>query len=332
MIPHPDEMQAFDPAIQTEDIAFKPGEMLICDGCNRSNPPNRLHCIYCGQGLEIEGGAAAGVKPNFRKLETFERGFNVILMNAAGAEAAKVASLLSCERAMVQKILDAGVPLPLARVGSDRDAAFLESRLSEMGIKTVIVADADLASESPPVRLSKIDLGDDAIDLTDFNTGKRVSLSKQDLVLLVRGPVTQSRVDSLEKKRRRGKAKKILDESATVSDGAVLDLYSRADSTGFRVHLTGFDFSCLGENKGLLAADNLRRLMGLLASTCPNAKLVESYGPAREALGHVWEIESRNDPKGLLHIGFGKHEFGSVASTSNLAQFTKYSRLQWHLI
>ena len=48
-------------------------------------------------------------------------------------------------------------------------------------------------------------------------------------------------------------------------------------------------------------------------------------------LGTVWEIESRNDPQRPKAFGVWQVEFGTVASTSNLNQFTKYSRLQWHL-
>ena len=143
--------------------------------------------------------------------------------------------------------------------------------------------------------------------------------------------ITASRVDSLEKKRRRGTTK-LIDETATASDESILDMYSKRDGIGFRVHLTGFDFSCLGDDKGLLAVENLRRLIVRLKEHAPNAKLVTNYGSVRPALSQVWEIESRKDSQGLKRSGFGKREFGAVASSSNLNQFTKYSRLQWHLL
>lgn len=331
MAPDVNENPAFDPTIQTEEIAFKPGELVNCEGCGRANPPNRLNCIYCGNALGAGAGAAAAIKPNFRKLELWERGFNVVVQDAAAADPSKLVVLLSSEMAVVGAILNAGVPLPLARVESERDATFLQSRLSDLRISTQIVADAELAAEKPPIRVSRVDLDDERISLTDFNTGKLTEFPKDDLVLIMAGSITHSRVDSLEKKRRRGKTK-VIDETTTSSDESVLDLYSRDDSTGYRVHLTGFDFSCLGEQKGMLAADNLRRLRELLAASCPNAKLVDNYDSVREALGEVWEVESRKDSQGLVRSGLGKREFGSVASTSNLTQFTKYSRLQWHLV
>ena len=101
---------------------------------------------------------------------------------------------------------------------------------------------------------------------------------------------------------------------------------------GYRVFTSGFDFSCLGDEKGLLASDNLKRLTSKLASLSSNAKLVHEYRSVRQSLGSVWEPEIRRDTKGLQRTGFGKREFGSVMTTSNLEQFTKFSRLQRHLL
>ncbi|MEO6051490.1 MAG: hypothetical protein ABIP78_09185 [Pyrinomonadaceae bacterium] len=64
----------------------------------------------------------------------------------------------------------------------------------------------------------------------------------------------------------------------------------------------------------------------------PNAKLDNTYAKVRHALSDVWLIESRKESQGLIRSGFGKREFGAIASSSNLNQFTKYSRLQWHLL
>ena len=333
MASDPNERPAFDPQIQSEDIAYEPDELVTCGGCGRTNPPNRLHCLYCAHQLEIAPELAGSAALNLRKLEPWERGFNLVLRNPrAAADAVKVAALLSTEAASIEAILDAGVPLPVARVESERDAAFLQTKLDQMGVNCSVLADADLAADKPPARLSGIDFGDGRLGLRDFNTGEVTEIEGGDLVLIVDGLLTRSQVDSLEKKRRRGKENKVIEESATSADEAVLDLYARNDPAGFRVHLTGFDFSCLGAQKGMLASENMQRLTGLLVARAPTAKFVDTYDSVRQALGDVWEVESRKDSQGLLRVGFGKREFGTVASTSNLNQFTKYSRLQWHLL
>ena len=82
----------------------------------------------------------------------------------------------------------------------------------------------------------------------------------------------------------------------------------------------------------MVAVENMRRLVVALKEYAPQAKLVSDYAKVSHALGGVWEVEARKDPQGLQRAGFGKVEFGSVASTSNLRQFTKYSRLQWQLL
>lgn len=328
----PGDATAFDPRIQTEDIAFKPDEMQPCGACKRLNPPTRLRCLYCGAEVEVKPENAVLIKPASRKLEPWERGFNVILREPITDEQAnftKIASFLSTEPNDVRVILDAMAPLPLARVESQVEADVLIAGLARLGLKCSILADSDMADDRLPVRLSNIELLKRGIAVTDFNT--RAVTEINDLALIIPGLLTTNKVDSIEKKGRRGKTK-VIDETATASDESILDLYSRHDPVGYRVHLTGFDFSCLGDDKGLIAVENMRRLVVVLKEHAPNARVVSDYKKVRQALGQVWNIESRKDPQGLKRSGFGKREFGTVASTSNLRQFTKYSRLQWHLL
>ena len=135
----------------------------------------------------------------------------------------------------------------------------------------------------------------------------------------------------LEKRGLRSKGK-LVDESSTATDEAILDIYLNNDPIGFRIRLAGFDFSCLGEDKGLLAGENMQRLAALLKDRAPKAKLVNNYASIRQSLGLVWDVESSKETKGVQHAGFGKAQMNAVTSTSNLNQFTKYSRLQWHLL
>ncbi len=326
------ESPTFDPRIQTENIAFDPGSMVTCEACGRSNPPNRLKCLYCAKELQIEAAAASAVKPNLRKLEMWERGFNLVVRERMPQpDAAAAAKLLAIETDDLTSTLDTGVPLPIVRVETEREATIVQERLAQFGIACSIVSDRDLAPDKLPVRLSAIHFADGRLLLTDFNTSEIAEIAVDDFVLVVPGTVISDRVDSLEKKRR-GKKPKLLDETAMASDEMLLDIYTRRDATGYRIHLTGFDFSCLGDDKGLLAGENMRLLIVRLIERLPNAKLVNDYTEIRHELDGVWEIESRKDSRGLQRSGFGKVEFGSTASSSNLDQFTRYSRLQWHLL
>jgi len=323
----------FDPEFQTENIAFDPQEMLTCGGCERNNPPNRLSCIYCGSELDVRIEDAALIKTNRRKLELWERGFNIIVRERTAEKTSndKIAGLLSLDTADIASILEIGTPLPISRVESEKEAVIIVNSLMSLGLRCLVVRDDDLSADKLPKRLSKIDDLDNSFAFKDFNTGNLTQIAKTDVALIVPGILTSGKVDSLENKRR-GKETKILAETTTADDEAVLDIYSREDSNGFRVRLAGFDFSCLGEEKGLLAADNIKALVEFLKERSPNTKVVSDYSAIKNVLGVVWAIESRKDSKGLLRAGFGKTEFGAVATTNNLNQFTKYSRLQWHLL
>lgn len=325
---------SFDPRIQTENLAFDPGEMVGCGRCGRMNAPNRATCIYCAAELEISDGRLAAIKANLRRLELWERGINVVLAGRdalRSPDAAKLAGRLSMETDHLTAILDHDAPLPLARVGSETDAVVVQKDLEALGLRCLLISDLDLAPEKLPVRLGRIDLANGQIALRSFNTGEPVITRPGDLALIVPGIIVSSRVDALEKKRRHGKTK-LIGETTTSADEPVLDIYTIGDPVGFRVLLAGFDFSCLGQDKTLLAVENLKSLIGWLGQNAPHAKLVDDYASIRHALGAVWEIETRNDPQGLQRSGFGKRDFASVATTSNLNQFTKYSRLQWRLL
>jgi len=335
-MPDPPELKnqmpsTFDPSIQTENIAYSQDEMLACDRCSRQNPPNRANCIYCGGELAIKAEILGKLKPVTRKLEAWEAGFNVVLRSALGGRVENIGSILADDSVDVAAIIRSKAQLPIARVESVKLAELLVEQLAGSGLECTVISDAELAVETPPVRLSTIRIDEGSLELIDFNTRTNIRVLFEDLALIVVGTLSKSRTELLEKRRRNAESK-VIDEMATSADEMVLDLYTRSESRGFRIYLAGFDFSCLGERKGLLAAENMRQLAGLIAETAPNAKVANNYASIRHLLGGIWEVESRSDPQGLKRSGFGKVEFGKVETTSNLQQFNKYSRLQWHLL
>jgi len=322
----------FDPLIQTENIAFDRDSLVACAGCGRLNPPNRLKCLYCAQDLNLSTEHLVNLKPNLRRLEAWEHGFNVILREQTSeVNCGRAAELLSMETSELSEILQLGVILPLARVETEKGGEMLQLQLMDTGLKCTLIKDAELDADTLPTRVRGLDFRNDQLTIIDFNTGKTNLIGHDEIALIIQGYISKSKVDSNEKKRR-GTDAKLIDQYATVSDESVIDIYTFADKTGFRIYPAGFDFSCLREQKTLLARDNFGRLVNMLIEHCPKARLVSNYSSIRQALGHVWEIESRKDSLGLRQVAIGKREFGSIASTSNLSQFTKFSRLQWHLL
>ena len=322
-----------DLPLQSEDIGFKPEEMISCRKCGRSNPPTRLNCFYCAEDLEIPNELSHTAKLNLRKLEDWEKGFNIIHLpdtEADDPDIAAIARFLSIENEILIQILEVGKPLPLARIGSQKETEIAVQTLSQLGLPCYMVSDEILAADKFPIRLREIEFADDSLVLTAFNTGEKTDIHRGEIVLIVTGAVFESKTEALEKRKK--KQTRLLSETQTTADELLIDIYGSDDVIGYRIPAKGFDFSCLGSDKGLLAGENLRHLTAKLRSFAQAAKLVDDYLLNREALGMVWDIERRKDSYGLQRSGFGKTDLKKVVSSNNLLQFTKYSRLHRHLL
>ncbi|HEY0460015.1 MAG TPA: hypothetical protein VGC97_12830 [Pyrinomonadaceae bacterium] len=323
-----------DLPLQAEEIGFKPDELVACPSCARNNPPTRLKCMYCGAQLEISTEQAAKIAPNLRKLEAWESGFNLIYVPPAGVvspeNAAEIAKLVGMESEVFQTIIESQKNLPLARVETLREAEILQNRLKETRLETVVISDERLAPEVQPVRLRALEFRGETVLLIHFNTNEIDEIHAEDLVLLVSGVIVEKAVESTEG-RKKG-VTRILDATETASDDILIDIYSKFDGIGYRILTKGFDFSCLEWEKGILARDNINKLFGRLQVFAPHAKRVNDYLAVRGVLGEIWEVEQRRDSKGLTRQRFGKFDLSNVSSSSNLQQFTKYSRLQRHLL
>lgn len=322
--------------VQTEDIAFKPEEMIACEKCRRANPPNRLGCFYCGGELSVAADTQNRfLKLNLRKPENWEKGFNVVLLPNPKIlderKAAEIAGFLKMETEILRKLIQANAPLPLIRVEAEKEAEIVRARLREDGVETLILSDERLAVERPTRRLRGVEFFDDRLILIFFNLNEKIEISSADLALIVVGAVFERRIEATEKYNKKGD-NKILSQTETASDETLIDLYSRADRAGFRIHTKGFDFSCLGAEKELTAKDNIVKLAEKLRRFAPSAKFAGDYSAHRSLLAHVWEVEQRTDSQGLKRESFGRFNLGNVTTVNNTSQFTKYSRLQWHLL
>lgn len=328
MTPTLEPQRQFDPTLQSDDIAFDQSDLIDCKTCSRRNAPDRSSCIYCGKDLEN----ANATKLTLRKLENWESGFSVIARRfpTEPSSLSAIAALIGVEKDRFSEMAETKEPLPLRRVESLATAEAITSRIAGLGGECTVLADNDLQPEKPPIRLKRIDLDSYEIAFVDFNTDDVYRIPPGGISLIATGRFITSRTDVLEKKRRGGKSD-LLNETSTSSDESVADIYSKDSPIGFRVRLSGFDFSCLGSERKLIAAQNFRLLIERLKTVATNASVVD-YLPIRHFLDDVWEPESRKDALGRKSAGLGKKGFGSVATTSNIIQFTKFSRMHWHLL
>lgn len=320
---------------QTENLAFKPEEMILCGKCRRTNPPTRPECFYCGAELESSEAQNEFLKLNLREPEIWEKGFNLIFQPESqifdDVKLAEIARILKCEKEFLRKLVAAEKPLPLVRAESAKEAEIIQTRLHGIGIQTLIVGDESLAIEKPARRLRGIEFFGDKLVLILFNRDEIVEIANKDLILIVTGAIFERKVEAVEKRDKKGESK-ILQSTETSSDEFLIDIYSRENRIGYRIFAKGFDFSCLAAEKGILAAENLKKLAEKLRAAAPKVKFVDDYRHARESLGNVWHVEEKTDSQGLKREGFGKFNLESITTINNSSQFTRYSRLQRHLL
>ena len=317
--------------IRSEEIGFAPEAMVACEKCGRSNAPNREICMYCGAALAGRGAAA---RHEIRRPESWETGFNVVVLRS-GADnteplARTIASLLETEIEAVRAILVSGKPLPIARLASEGQADLVVQKLAGFGIEASVVSDESLMPSKNPIRLRSLRFTDDELVLESFGKPGTERVKREELALIVAGVLLETRTESIEKRKRR--ETKAVSEIQMSSDMPVIDLYSRSDPTGWRIPATGFDFSCLGPGKSLVVGENMESLVSALLRVFPGAKLVNDYAALRSMLEHSWPGESRTDARGFQPTGVARKGLSKIFTTNNSLQFTKYSRLQWHLL
>lgn len=314
--------------VRSEENGFAVDELITCTACEKANPPNRANCIYCGGGFVGFSLGAGPPRLDLRKLESWELGHNLILIEAPDETVADAVSKITASSAeTVLGLFQAKAPVPIARLASMSEAEIAKEYLAGYGVRTTVIPDDLFKSFDPPQRLRRMTFDSDEVTLTSFNTGEARVFRPDDIQLIVRGTVTESRHESIEKTKRNRK-NNVLSESITEGDEVLIDMYGADEAVSYRIRSTGFDFSGLGAAMVPLAAENITSLFRRLVEFSPQAKVVDEYDAIASVLASIWEPETRKDFRGLKKMGIWKTGSASVINTSNLEQFSKYSRLQ----
>ena len=323
-----------DAAEVSELQPFTPDLMVRCEECLRANPPTRVNCLYCGAILPLTETTVNLQKPTLRPLEKWEQGYNNILLphsaNLAESVIAEAANLLKMTPVNFRLISESVIPLPLARAGTSDEAALIEGRLSRLGIKTEVVADSVLGlDDGGPVKVRSLEIDEQGLKAYQTPDVPAVEIGWSEFTLFVVGRLVFKRVELREEKAR--SENRILDSSEFFRDEFVVDLYIRDQDRPFRIMAHSFDFSCLGDSKGLVAEENLTRLLTLLRERSRDAHVDDSYKTVRKALEIAWPSEQQNESSGLRRERPGKFSLGSVNERDNEKQFSKFSRLRHFL-
>jgi hypothetical protein len=275
-----------------------------------------------------EGSARLRV-PVLRKPEKHQVGYNTILLPAAKTFSAgtisEAAALLKLKDDELQRILNEGVPLPLARTASREEADLVYHRLQALGFDVVTLVD-----EGALRRVRSIAFDELRFVINPGQTKDEVDDLWSNIVLIVPARLVARRVEVKELKSRRAEGE-ILDKSEFFSDEVVIDFYTTSNSETWRISAGGFDFSCLGPDKALIANENIARLQRWLVSKATNARLDESYNRLRPVLDLVWGPEQETQSSGWRRERPGKLSVSMATINSNESQFTRYSRLLYYL-
>ena len=323
-----------DPALEP----FAPEQMVRCDECLRANPPTRVNCLYCAAALPLDERTLNLQKPALRPLEKWEQGYNNILMSPLANPAAdpgeaglrEAAELLRLRPEELARILSSTKPLPLARAATIDEASLVQRRLGAIGIETRIVAEAEPGTDAMgPIRVRALDIDEAGIYAYQTPESPAIHIPWSDFVLLVTGRLTVRRVELKEEKAR--VENRILDASEFVTDETVVDLYTTKNTTAYRIAASSFDFSCLENKKGLVAAENISTLIRLFRDYAPHVEYDDSFNSVRKTLEFVWPSEQQNESSGWRRERPGKYSIGSVTALSNDSQFLRYSRLCYQL-
>ena len=241
----------------------------------------------------------------------------------------EAASLVRLAPEQLREFVSAGVPLPLARTAEAVEAALLERKLTALGLKVALVADEELAvTDRPPRRVRQFEFG--AAELVSRTAGGEVGRAGwSELSLIVSGRIHERRIEVEERRARRGESE-VAESREFQGDESVVDLYFANRADNWRVAAESFDYSCLGAQKSLLAAENIAQLMAELRRRAPHARFDDSYRRVRHLLKFAWPPEERTEAGGLRRLRPGKVRPESVTVVSNETQFTRYGRLLQH--
>ena len=315
--------------IRSEQIGFSVEELIVCGRCAKTNPPNRLNCLYCGEALELPSEIAAGVRFKPSEIEDWENGVNIAVIDGlSGTDPQAITSAVMIDTDLATSLPTIEPPLPLFRVRPE-EADEVEARLARLGLGVGRVDDKALNLAKPPMRLKGIDIGDGSLTFLQFNSNENSVVDISDVALLVVGSIVTTNAESKLKKKR--KEIKEFDEHISSSDHAVVDIYTSGDGAGYRILQHGFDFSCLGERKSLLASENVKRLVEMLRELLPDAEFDRSYASKSAILDRIWPRTVANTSRGIERSWFGvQRSLGTM--TSNEEQFTRYSRMRRKLL
>lgn len=325
------------PIEPSEPQGFSAEQMIRCEECLRANPPTRVSCLYCVAPLPMTEAAARLRKPVLRPPEKHQLGYNNILLPrdqvAPEDLISEAAKLLKLSVENMRELMSQSVPMPVARTASREEAELVSARLRDLGLDCLALSDEELGlsfSDNAVKRVRSMTFDDEHVTIYQAGAAEVTEAAWADIVLIVPGRLFETKLEI--KERKTGKTEnEILDTSEFFRDETVIDFYTVSHSSTWRVSAAGFDFSCLGREKALVANENIGKLQHLIVSKAVNALVDDSYARMRNLLELAWSTQQETQSSGWRRERPGKLSVGMATTRSNEIQFTRYSRLRYLL-
>ena len=322
------------PLVPSEPQGFAHHEMVRCDVCLRANPPNRSNCLYCAAALATNKKLSDQKAISLKPVDDAVLGYNCILLpsldNPAADKLPAAAQLLKLSAVELGRIIAAPFPLPLARTETRETAELIERKLTDVGLTSSVVSDAELGLAKAVIQNRSAGFTDTGITLKQVGGAEGLEVLWSQIFLIVSGRLITRRVESAEQKGKRGE-KELIEAREFFADQPLLDLYATTRPECFRISANNFDFSSL-PNRALVAAENFVSLLNLIRSRSVAASHDESYLSVRQTLDAVWPSGQRTGSGGWRRERPGKYSIEAVTESTNLNQFTRYSRLRCFLL
>lgn len=305
--------------------------LVACPLCNRNNNSQRLLCIYCGGQLPVIEGSEFHKLPIVRPMEETELGVNLIffpeesLIDQYTRHEIETVSRLSAE--LVDLYLQAKSPVPILRLQDETDASLTRHRLLAAGVRTAIITDADLTLKQLPHRVRQVAWHADSLDVWGPDQTLLARVPWSTLTLLVFGALRFKQTQVVEANSMYGRGREIKDVSENMTEELTIDFFGETLQQHFRIRSDSFDYSCLGNQKRLLVAENFREFCAMLAERATQATINQEFRQVTRLIEPVWPLEKSTERLPLKRIGVGKVASESVVLADNQAQLTRYSRM-----
>ena len=326
------------PIEPSEPQRFSPDQMIRCEECLRANPPTRVSCLYCVAPLPLTESSLRLRKPLLRQPEKHQAGYNNILLPQeqviSDQTIDEAAGLLKLSPENVRDVLSQHSPLPVARTASREEAELVTLRLRDLGLSCSTLSDEELGLSrvnETVRRVRSLTLDEASLTIHQAGATEETQVAWSDVILILSARLVETRLEVKERKTRKTEDE-ILDTSEFFKDEAVIDFYTASHATTWRICVTGFDYSCLGSAKSLIANENIGKLKHLLVDKSVNAQFDDSYARLRPLLELAWGTQAETQSSGWRRERPGMLSVGVATVRSNENQFTRYSRLRRHFI